>query len=214
LGRRSRGTSGRRLRRNGSDLARARAGRSPLSAGRARSSGRARLASRGRIGRKSALARSRKRLAAGRWMDVSADDQRYNFDQINAYRRSVGVAPLVLDPTISAFALDGSKQLSVDHIYHAHNARTYWETQGYKFGTPIPGWPDSPDVRSAIDTILSSMWKEAPSPPGTSPNDYNHHDIMASPLFTKVGVGLVIDVTGDAVGGAPGTLYLTNDFSK
>src|SRR5206468_1607254 len=55
LGRRSRLTSGRRLRRDGSDLARA--GRSPLSAGRSNARGRARLASRGRFGRKAALAR-------------------------------------------------------------------------------------------------------------------------------------------------------------
>jgi hypothetical protein len=138
---------------------------------------------------------------------ITPEDQQYNFNKINDYRRTVGVAPLVLDPKISDFALEGSKQLSMDHVYHKHNNFRYWETQGYNYGTPIPGWPNSPNVSSAIDTILDAMWKEPASPPGTSPNAYNHHDIMASPLFKRVGVGLFIDE-------ANGTLYLTNDFSK
>src|SRR5262249_17277163 len=109
------------------------------------------------------------------------------------------------DAQISAFALAGSQEIMQDHIFHKHNGLPvgrYWETQGDNNGTPIVGWPNSPNVNATVDLILASMMAE----PLPAPGSFNHHSIIIDPKLTRVGIGLVID-------NAKGLLYLTNDFS-
>jgi hypothetical protein len=138
-------------------------------------------------------------------------EQQHNRDVLNSYRARAGVAAVQLDPQVSDFALAGSQELMVDHVFHKHDIDNgpggglgrYWEIQGSNFGRPIVGWPNAPSVNGTIDQVLADLMAEPfPPPPGT----YNHHSIIIDPGHTVVGVGLVID-------NAHGTLYLTNDFN-
>jgi hypothetical protein len=139
-------------------------------------------------------------------------EQQHNLDVINGYRAQARVPPLQLDPQVSDFALAGSQELMVDHVFHKHDIDNgdgqghgrYWEIQGANNGRPIVGWPSAPSVNATVDRILADMMAEPFAPP---PGTYNHHSIVIDPGHTVVGVGLVID-------GVNGTLYLTNDFNR
>jgi uncharacterized protein YkwD len=131
---------------------------------------------------------------------------RYNVERINAYRAQKGLAPVLYDARISAFARDGSEQLARDHSPHAHFAAhakgapgfgsRSAENQGDPSGVPAL---DPDPVRSGkkqIDLLLKLMMDEGPGG--------GHHDNMMNPRYRRVGIGLY-------QGG--GKLYLTNDFS-
>lgn len=141
---------------------------------------------------------------------------KYNVDQLNVYRKKHGVAPLVYDAKISAFALAGSKQLTQDHTPHAHfnakiksamgdpdamkgksgfGSRTA-ENQGDWEGIPQLDADPAKNGRVQIDATLKLMHDEGPGG--------GHYENMLNPKFKRVGVGLVY------VGPK---LYLTNDFS-
>jgi uncharacterized protein YkwD len=143
----------------------------------------------------------------------------HNLDALNAYRQTVGAPPLVLDATLSAFALAGSQQLSQDHVPHAHfkavsDAGTLWSsgfasktgtsTAGENQGDPN-GWlqldPDpAKNEMAQIDAVLAAMWAEGP---GTG-MDHGHYENIVATKYKRVGIGLL------EVGGK---LYLTNDFA-
>jgi hypothetical protein len=131
---------------------------------------------------------------------------RHNVDQINAYRARKGLAPLLYDAKISAFAQRGSERLARDHAPHANFAENGQgapgfgsrsaENQGDPSGVPAM---DTDPVRSGkkqIDVMLKLMMDEGPGG--------GHHDNMMNPRFRRVGIGLA-DVGGK--------LYMTNDFS-
>lgn len=138
---------------------------------------------------------------------VNTVDVQYTIDRINAFRASVGVAPLTGDQQLHDFAVHGSQQLLNDHVPHAHfnchaDAGTMFTTDGFRNtagenqGDPN-GWPPRANVRAQIDEILQVMWDEGPGG--------GHHDNMRNSQFLRVGIGLVID--------ANDRLYFTNDFS-
>jgi uncharacterized protein YkwD len=140
--------------------------------------------------------------------------QHHNLDVVNQYRATLGVAPLVLDSTLCAFALAGSQELENDHIPHAHfnaasSANTLWQDgftskAGENQGDPN-GWPalsNDPveNELDQIDSIQKAMFDEGPGP-GEA---HGHYENMMNPQYTRLGVGLI------EVGML---LYLTNDFS-
>lgn len=141
--------------------------------------------------------------------------QQKNLDEINAYRATKGIAPLVLDEKLSAFALEGSKQLSVDHIPHKHfqtasDNGTIWQagfkgSGGENQGDPN-GWhqmaadPKTNEMLQ-IAAIQKAMFDEGPGP-GQA---HGHYMTMMDAKYKRVGVGLLM------VGVK---LYLTNDYSE
>jgi uncharacterized protein YkwD len=131
---------------------------------------------------------------------------KYNVDRINAFRAQHGLAPLLYDASISAFAKKGSERLASDHAPHANfhdNAQgapgfgsRSAENQGDPGGVPTMDPDPGANGRKQIDVMMKLMIDEGPGG--------GHHDNMLNPRFRRVGVGLVY------VGGK---LYLTNDFS-
>jgi uncharacterized protein YkwD len=132
---------------------------------------------------------------------------------INGSRTQAGLKSYVLDATLSAFALAGSQELSMDHMPHQHfmnasaNGTLFTPASGFRSsagenqGDPN-GWgqastdPTTNEL-TQIDQIMAAMFAEGPSG--------GHYQNMMSTTFTRVGVGLL------EVGGK---LYLTNDFSN
>lgn len=131
---------------------------------------------------------------------------RHNVEQINKYRAQKGLAPLLYDAKISAFARRGSERLARDHVPHAHFAENVQgapgfgsrsaENQGDPHGVPAMDPDPVKSGKKQIDVMLKLMMDEGPGG--------GHHDNMMNPKFRRVGVGLV-DVGG--------RLYMTNDFS-
>jgi uncharacterized protein YkwD len=141
--------------------------------------------------------------------------QEYNLQLINMYRATQGIAPLVLNPTMSSFALAGSQELSMDHLPHQHfmNAgNMIWmdgftppqagENQGDPNGWRVLSTDPTMNEMMQIQQILAAMFAEGP--PGDA-GDHGHYQNIMNPAFKHLGVGLV-EVNGH--------LYLTNDFSS
>jgi hypothetical protein len=126
----------------------------------------------------------------------------YNMERLNHYRAQAGVGALLYDAKISAFAREGSHQLSQDHHPHAHFAAKAEGAPGFgsrsaeNQGDPNGVPPQVGSGKKQIDVMLDMMMAEGPGG--------GHHDNMLNPKYRRVGIGLVY------VGGA---LYLTNDFS-
>jgi uncharacterized protein YkwD len=141
--------------------------------------------------------------------------QERNLADINMYRATLNIAPLVLDQTLSTFALAGSTELSMDHSPHAHfiaasNSGAIWmsgfntsagENQGDPNGWTVLSTNPVTNELDQIDAIQTAMFDEGP---GTG-EAHGHYTNMMDATFTKVGVGL-LEVDG--------ALYLTNDFSN
>jgi hypothetical protein len=131
---------------------------------------------------------------------------KYNVERVNAYRAQKGLAPLLYDAKISAFARRGSEQLSRDHTPHAHFAANAQgapvfgskaaENQGDPGGVPTLDGDAARNGHKQIDIMLRMMMDEGPGG--------GHYDNMMNARFRRIGVGLVY---------AGGKLYMTNDFS-
>lgn len=126
----------------------------------------------------------------------------HNLHQLNAYRARAGAQALQLDPTLNAFALQGSLELQRNHIPHGHFQRRNVFESGFTGGAAENqgdpnGWPIRGGLNTTIDAILQAMIDEGPGG--------GHHDNMLNPKFRRVGIGLVVDGN---------ELYLTNDFSQ
>jgi uncharacterized protein YkwD len=140
--------------------------------------------------------------------------QHRNLDDINSYRATLNIAPLVLDKTLSDFAYAGSQELTQDHTPHQHfitasNNNTLWtsgfntqagENQGDPNGWYVMSQNPVTNELDQIDDIQKQMFNEGP---GTG-EAHGHYMNMMNSKFKRVGVGL-IEVNG--------SLYLTNDFS-
>jgi hypothetical protein len=132
---------------------------------------------------------------------------KYNVDKLNEYRLAAGVPALLYDAPVSAFALEGSKQLAIDHEPHAHFAANVKgapgfgtrsaENQGDWNGIPKLDADPRANGRKQVDVMLKLMIDEGPGG--------GHHDNMLSPKYRRVGVGLFT---------SGGKLYLTNDFTN
>jgi uncharacterized protein YkwD len=131
---------------------------------------------------------------------------KYNVEHVNAYRAHKGLAPLLYDANISAFARRGSEQLARDHTPHAHFAANAEgapgfgskaaENQGDPGGVPALDADARKNGHEQIDVMLKLMMDEGPGG--------GHYDNMMNVRFRRIGVGLFY-------GG--GKLYMTNDFS-
>lgn len=131
---------------------------------------------------------------------------RYNVERVNAYRAQKGLAALLYDAKVSAFARRGSEQLAHDHAPHAHFAANAKgapgfgsraaENQGDPGGVPSLDPDASKNGRKQVDIMLKMMMDEGPGG--------GHYDNMMNAHFRRIGIGLVY------VGGR---LYMTNDFS-
>lgn len=131
---------------------------------------------------------------------------RYNVERINAYRANRGLAPLLYDAKISAFARQGSDRLSRDHVPHANFAENAKgapgfgsrsaENQGDPGGVPAMDANAAASGKKQIDIMLKLMMDEGPGG--------GHYDNMMNPRFRRVGIGLVDE---------GGRMYMTNDFS-
>jgi uncharacterized protein YkwD len=131
---------------------------------------------------------------------------RHNVERLNQYRSAHGAAPLVYDAKISAFAYEGSRQLSRDHSPHAHFAAhsegapgfgTHTaENQGDPNGVPPQGGDRVASGKRQIDILLKLMMDEGPGG--------GHYENMINRKYRRIGIGLYEE---------NGVLYLTNDFS-
>ena len=135
---------------------------------------------------------------------------KYNVEQINKYRSTKGLGPVLYDTKISSFATRGSQQLSRDHTPHAHFAANATgptpppgfgsrsaENQGDPGGVPSMDADTVKNGKKQIDIMLKMMMDEGPGG--------GHYDNMMNPDLRRIGIGLVY------VGGK---LYLTNDLSN
>lgn len=138
----------------------------------------------------------------------AATPEEHNLRRLNAYRAQRGLAPLVLDPQLSAFALEGSRATVRERRPHGHFRRAarsgaLFRVHGFaghaceNQGDPN-GWTPMASVEAQIDDILAAMWREGPGG--------GHYDNLVHPRLRRVGIGLL--TTPD------GRLYLTNDFSE
>lgn len=133
----------------------------------------------------------------------------YNLQKLNSYRLKANMSPLNWDRKISAFALEGSKDLAKGYPPHDHFNKHvgpllgHPETTGFlsKAGEVQGDWPrqhpdDQTNARLQIDKMISNMIAEGPSG--------GHYQQIMNPAFRRVGIALWKQ--GDR-------LYLTNDFS-
>jgi hypothetical protein len=127
---------------------------------------------------------------------------RYNLARLNLYRAHAKLQPLLYDAKISAFAEEGSRELSRDHVPHAHFEAHVQKAPGFgshsaeNQGDPNGVPPQVGNGKAQIEAMLQMMMAEGPGG--------GHHDNIVNPRYRRVGIGIVL------VGGA---LYLTNDFS-
>jgi uncharacterized protein YkwD len=132
----------------------------------------------------------------------------HNLDRINGYRRAAGLPPLALDAGLSAFALEGTREMIRDHAFHghiAHASQAERERAGFRSswaenqGGESRALPDPvKNEEKQIDDILDGMMKEGPGG--------GHHDNILSKSAKRLGVGIVAQDDG--------SLSLTNDFSE
>lgn len=142
---------------------------------------------------------------------VAADADRfarYNLDRINEYRAREGLAPLVLDAKLSAFALEGSRESKAGgpaHGHIGHASKEEFERAGFTKGwwAENQGWCSrlaaDPIVNEEkqIAGLLEGMMNEGPGG--------GHHDNILAKGARRLGVGIVMD--------ADGGITLTNDFA-
>lgn len=131
---------------------------------------------------------------------------RYNVERVNAYRAQKGVAPVLYDAKISAFARQGSERLSRDHTAHAHFAAHAQgapgfgsrsaENQGDPSGVPALDADPWRNSTKQVDVMLKLMMDEGPGG--------GHYENIVNPRMRRIGVGIVY---------VAGRMYLTNDFS-
>jgi hypothetical protein len=143
------------------------------------------------------------------------DFQMRNVNDINMYRATLHIAPVTLDPTLSAFAQEGTVEESMNHLPHAHfigaeDGGALWhegfkttagENQGDPTGWPILSHVPTTNELDQIDAIIKLMYDEGPG----DGEAHGHYENIMNPEFTIVGVGL-LEVDD--------MLYLTNDFSN
>ena len=116
----------------------------------------------------------------------SGADAATTLGDVNQLRTSLGLAPLVLDPTLVAMAQGWSAAMAgADHLSHNPNlvadAPVGWQALGENVG-------DGGDATSVFNAFVAS-------PP--------HHAALVNPAYTRVGIGAA---SGD------GLVWITVDF--
>jgi uncharacterized protein YkwD len=130
--------------------------------------------------------------------DMTLEEARsHALTYINGLRSLNGVGLLERDDALTAFAQEGSEQVSRDHRGHGHftdhaaDCPSCGENQ-----SGATGWRPGP-VGRQIDEVLQLMMAEGPGG--------GHHDNMLNPRWTRLGVGIV---------NPGGEMYLTLDFAR
>jgi Cysteine-rich secretory protein family len=141
--------------------------------------------------------------------------QEENLKDINMYRATLNIAPVVLDQTLTTFALAGTLEETMDHSPHAHfiaasNNGSLWkdgftsqagENQGDPTGWPVLSNNPVTNELDQVDAVQKDMFDEGP---GTG-EAHGHYENIMNAAFKRVGIGLMeVD----------SMLYLTNDFSN
>jgi uncharacterized protein YkwD len=127
---------------------------------------------------------------------------RYNVARLNRYRADANVPELLYDAKISSFAHEGSRELSQDHVPHAHFEARVQKAPGFgshsaeNQGDPNGVPPQIGSGKAQIEAMLQRMMAEGPGG--------GHHDNIVNPRYRRVGIGILL---------VDGALYLTNDFS-
>jgi uncharacterized protein YkwD len=135
----------------------------------------------------------------------SADMQVYALNQVNAGRAAYGLAPLVLDPAISAVAYNHAADMAA-YGYFSHTSRngvTY--RQRLTAGGISYGWSGEnicylggASIQATLNWCHAQFWAE-PYPGGG-----NHKDNILGSHYRRLGVGI-------AIGG--GRVYVVWDFT-
>jgi uncharacterized protein YkwD len=124
----------------------------------------------------------------------SSSDQQYALNQINAARASYGLAPLVLDPAISAVAYAHAADMMANN-YFSHTSldgTTYKQrlTNGgisYGYSGENQCWlSGGGGVQPTLDWCHAAFWAEP------YPGDGNHKANILNPNFRRVGVGIAV----------------------
>lgn len=102
--------------------------------------------------------------------------------QINAYRRTLGLAPLSRWTQNEACTNAQSARDGQGHDAHGHFGEC-----GEMAQNTCPGWPGPPE--RMIDGCLQMMWNEGPGG--------GHHDSMASRRYTMVACGFAMGPNGE-----------------
>jgi uncharacterized protein YkwD len=121
----------------------------------------------------------------------------YVLGYVNGVRKLNGVAPIVRDDTLDAFALAGSDELSQDHKAGQHLA-----DHGAELGAThgeLQGPPDGSSSGSLQDQLAGTLLRWMGEGPGGM-----HHDLLLKPEWRKLGVGIV---------SRGGRTYFTVDFA-
>jgi hypothetical protein len=134
--------------------------------------------------------------------------EEHNLRGLNAYRASLGLGTLTLDPQLSTFALEGSRAQMRERRPHGNFQRAarsgaLFRVHGFKGRSAenqgdCDGWPPMGGLEAQIDDCLAAMWREGPGG--------GHYDAMVNPRFRRVGIGLIVTTDG--------SMWLTNDFSE
>ncbi len=130
--------------------------------------------------------------------------RQHTLEVLNGYRAQAGVAPLVLDASLSAFAQEGSKQYARDRIPHAHmreqgratfRGRYRHENQGPADGVPLDQTNLVESCKERITALTARFMEKGPGE--------GHHDAVLDPRHHLLGVGLHVE---------DNLLWITNDF--
>jgi|GEM_PF-4119149 len=130
--------------------------------------------------------------------------RQHSLEVLNGYRAKAGVAPLVLDANLTAFAQAGSQRYARDQEPHAHmreQGRTMFrgryrhENQGPKAGVPLDGANLVESCKERITTLTEMFMDKGPGE--------GHHDAVLDPKHHLLGVGLHVQ---------DNLMWITNDF--
>jgi len=130
--------------------------------------------------------------------EMDPDEAReYVLGYVNGVRKLHGVAPVVRDESVDAFAQAGSEELAQDHRPNQHMLQHARELQAGS--TELQGSPDGSLAAPLQDQIAESLLRWMGEGPGGM-----HHDAILRPEWRKLGVGIV---------NRAGRMYFTVDFS-
>jgi uncharacterized protein YkwD len=130
----------------------------------------------------------------------------HNVDEVNRHRAAAGLAPVVLDETLSAFAQHANADFAASGAPHTvmranHDqlrvdagATVVKENQGKRAGR-FSG-DQQLSATKMITAIIEGMMAEGPGG--------GHHDTILDPRFKRIGVSVITE--GNRV-------FITNDFA-
>jgi hypothetical protein len=118
----------------------------------------------------------------------------YALNLINQARAALGLPPYVLDPALTACALQHS--IDFDHAAGGQLANVPFAVHGdFKAGNTCgalaenQGVASGPDIDAAFKTVFDQMMAEGPAPTGSC----NHYAALMSAQFTRIGIGEYYD---------------------